>query len=252
MRIVEERVTSLEDILADFITHTESALDRLSMEMQEFKEESRADRQSIREEMREFRKESEADRKSSKEEMQEFKEESRADRQSMREEMMEFKEEMRLYRERAEADRRSMNKQWGALANKMGTLVEDLIAPAAGAVVEKYFGCEPLIRTERYRKRLKKGDDFEVDVLVVCEEKVFMIEVRSSPDQQYVNEIIKKASKFMDFFPEYKDRELIPILASLVFEDNLIKHATKKGLYLMSYREWDYMDIINFDAVKRT
>jgi len=198
MRTVEERVTSLEDILADFITHTESALDRLSMEMQEFKEE-----------------------------MREFKEESRA-------------------------DRRSINKQWGALANKMGTLVEDLIAPATGAVIEKYFGCEPLIRTERYRKRLKKGDDFEVDVLVVCEEKVFMIEVRSNPDQQYVNEIIKKAAKFMDFFPEYKDKELTPIFASLIFEDNLIKYATKKGLYLMAYREWDYMDIINFDAVKGT
>ena len=259
MRIVEERVTSLEDILADFIIHTESALDRLSMEMQEFKEESRADRQSMREEMREFKKESEADRKSSKEEMHEFKEqmakfreESEVDRKSSKEEMHEFKEEMREFKKESEADRRSMNKQWGALANKMGTLVEDLIAPATGAVVEKYFGCEPLIRTERYRKRLKNGNDFEVDVLVVCEEKVFMIEVRSNPDQQYVNEIIKKAAKFMDFFPEYKDKELTPIFASLIFEDNLIKYATKKGLYLMAYREWDYMDIINFDAVKGT
>jgi len=56
----------------------------------------------------------------------------------------------------------------------------------------------------------------------------------------------------MDYFPEYKDKELIPIFASLVFDDNLIKYASRKGLYLMAYREWDYMDIINFDMVKKT
>ena len=78
-----------------------------------------------------------------------------------------------------------------------------------------------------------------------------MIEVRSNPDQQYVDEIIKKASKLLEFFPEYKDKELIPIYASLVFEDNVTKYASKKSLYLMAYREWEYMDIINFDKVKR-
>jgi len=133
----------------------------------------------------------------------------------------------------------------------MGAIAKYIISPASDDVIEKYFGCKYLIKTERYRKRFKNGRDFEVDVLVICEDKVFMIEVRSNPEQRDVNEVIKKSSKFMDYFPEYKDKELIPIFASLVFDDNLIKYASRKGLYLMAYREWDYMDIINFDMVKK-
>ncbi|MGB9597592.1 MAG: hypothetical protein ACPL7B_15020 [Candidatus Poribacteria bacterium] len=216
MRALEDRVINLEEILADFITNTESALNRLSIEVQKFKEEGEAERRAIREEMK------------------------AAD------------ERLERYIKEMKADRKAINKQWGELANKMGTLVEDLISPASGPVIEKYFGCKYLYKTERCRKRFKDGRDFEVDVLVVCEDKVFMIEVKSNPEQKDVNEIIKKSSKFMDFFPEYEGKELIPIFASLVFNNNLIKYASKKGLYLMAYREWDYMDIVNFDMVKRT
>ena len=44
-------------------------------------------------------------------------------------EFKEFKEEMREFKEEAERDRRRMNKAWGDLANKLGTTVEDVVAP---------------------------------------------------------------------------------------------------------------------------
>ena len=166
-------------------------------------------------------------------------------------EMREFKNEMQIFKKESEENRRDMNRQWGALANKMGTIVEDIVAPATRPVIKKYFECEILTRNLRSFRRIKGGKEIEVDVVVECENKVFMIEVRSSPDSQYVNEIIKKASKFLEFFPEYKGKELIPIFAGLTFDDNVIKYASKKGLYVMAYREWEYMDIINFDEVKR-
>ncbi|MEW6419225.1 MAG: hypothetical protein AB1480_14115 [Nitrospirota bacterium] len=152
---------------------------------------------------------------------------------------------------RLENAHKEMNRQWAALAKKMGTLDEDLIAPATRSVLSKYFKCEPSYRGIRILKRVN-GEDYEVDVLVVCEDKVFMIEVRSTPKVEYVDEIIEKAAHFKRFFPEYADKELILIYGSIVFPENVINYASKKGLYLMAYREWEYMDIINFDEVMRS
>ena len=44
--------------------------------------------------------------------------------------MKEFKDEMADFKNEPETDRKNRNKQWGELANKMGTLVEDIISPA--------------------------------------------------------------------------------------------------------------------------
>lgn len=66
-------------------------------------------------------------------------------------------EKLEKFIEEMKADRKDMNKKWGDLANKMGTLVEDLIAPASGPVIEKYFGCQYLDITERRRKRFNDG-----------------------------------------------------------------------------------------------
>jgi hypothetical protein len=305
MRAVEERVTNLEEVLAESISHTDSVISELSMEMRESKSHTDSVISELSMEMRkskshidsviselsmEMRKsKSHIDLVISELSMEMRESKSHTDsviselsmemRESkshtdlviselsikMREskshtdsviselsmEMREFKNEMQIFKKESEENRRDMNRQWGALANKMGTIVEDIVAPATRLVIKKYFECEILTRNLRSFRRIKGGKEIEVDVVVECENKVFMIEVRSSPDSQYVNEIIKKASKFLEFFPEYSDKEVIPIFAGLTFDDNVIKYATKKGLYVMAYREWEYMDIINFDKVKR-
>lgn len=60
----------------------------------------------------------------------------------------------------------------------MGTFVDLIIYFVSDTIIEKYFGCQYLEKAKNCRKRFKDGRDFEVDVLVVCEDKVFMIEVR--------------------------------------------------------------------------
>jgi hypothetical protein len=159
-----------------------------------------------------------------------------------------------LFLKRLERDirenNRENNKQLGALAKKMGTIDEDLVAPATRPVMQKYFGCEPIDRTIRFTRR-SGGESFEVDVLVVCETQVFMIEVKSTPRSEHVEEILEKVKVFRNFFPEYEDKQVIPIFAGIVFSDEIVKYASRKGLYVMAYREWEYMDIINFDEVTK-
>jgi hypothetical protein len=215
MQAVEERVSTLERVLEEFIIHTEEsqinvdiALTRLERGLEEFKDEMRV----------------------------------------FKDEMSDFKDEMSGFKDRMEASHKEMNKQWAFLAKKMGTLDEDLVSPAVRPVISKYFGCDPTKTPIRELRRIG-GDSFEVDVLAVCEDKVFMIEVRATPKIDYVGEILDKVPLFKEFYPEYADKEVIPIFASIVFPEHIIQYATRKGLYIMAYREWEYMDIINFDEL---
>ena len=51
-------------------------------------------------------------------------------------------------------------------------------------------------------------------------------------------------------FPEYNHLTLVPVLAGLRFEDSFLPLATEAGVYLLAYREWDYMDLLHFDAIQ--
>ncbi|MGQ9608427.1 MAG: hypothetical protein ACUVWN_03940 [bacterium] len=286
MRSVDERLETLEDkadtlesALGRFIINTnmylnrfEKGLEALRDEMKAFKDEMKDfkdEMKAFKDEMKDFKDEMLAfkdemkdfkdEMLAFKDEMKDFKDEMLAFKDEMKDfkdemlafkdEMKDFKDEMKDFKDETRKDRIEMNKQWGALANKMGTIDEDLIAPAARPVLAKYFKCEPIDRTIRFTRRIG-SESFEVDVLVACEDKVFMIEVKSAPKVEYVEQILQKAEKFKVFFPEYKDKETIPIYASIIFPDEVLNHATRSKLYVMAYREWEYMDILNFDEVK--
>jgi hypothetical protein len=208
---LEERVDSLETVLGQFIVQTNTSLSRLSREMTAFKNE-----------MREF-----------KNEMGDFKNE-----------MSDFKKEVRN-------DQKQMNKKWGELANKMGTLVEDIIAPAVRPVTEKYFSCELLdfsVNVRRKNRSLNLAGEF--DVIAVSDEYVFLVEVKSRPRKQHLHDFMENTEKFRKLFPEYGDRKLIPVFASLRFEEDMISAASQEKIYLLAFREWEYMDILNFEQIR--
>lgn len=211
---LEERVDRLETILGQFIVQTNTAINRMER-----------DTRLLKQEMREFRNE-------------------------MRTEMKEFKDEMKADRDEMKADRKAMNKQWGDLANKMGTLVEDIISPAVRPVVTKYFGCEITSFMLNVRKKDKSLNlNGEFDAIAVSDDHVFLVEAKSSPKEQYLYEFIENIEKFRKLFPEYGDKRLIPIFASLRFDEKMIQLATDKKIYLLAYREWEYMDFLNFDGL---
>lgn len=239
MSMVEERVDSLESLIGQFVVQVNTALLRLEKEMKEFKDEMKV----FKNEMAVF-----------KDEMKEFKNEMLV----FKDEMKEFKDEMKgfkdgtlTWREEIDKERKAMNKQWGELARKMGTVTEDLIAPALRPVLSKYFCCDVQMEGQRMRKRLA-GREYEVDAIALGDDKVFMIETRSTPKSEYVDEVLDKSKVFFEFFPEYKDKKLILLFGSIIFPENVLQYASKRKLYAMAYKEWEYMDILNFDLINNT
>ncbi len=248
-----QRVDSLEDYMKDLsyqALKTERELARLSLEMREFKDEMREFKDEMRgfkDEMLEFKDEM----RGFKDEMLEFKDEMCGFKDEMlefKDEMRGFKDEMRDFKEEAQRDRREMNRKWGELANKMGTLVEDLVAPSLPKVAEELFGCkEPELFGVRIKRR-KGPDTFELDALLVCPGVVLINETKSSLRPGDVDELIAGLDEFGQFFPEYGNRRIIGILASLYVDQNIIQYATRKNILIMGMGD-EAMQVLNPEIV---
>ena len=214
METVAQRVDRLEQVMIELAEQskiTQREVARLSTEMLEFKEEMRA-----------------------------FKEEMRA----FKDEMKAFKDEMREFK-------REMNKCWGDLANKMGTLAEDIVAPNISGIAREYFGCKDLdFFGVRIRKKNTKDASKvrEFDVIAVCDDKVIINETKSTPKIEYINEFINVLKEIYDYFPEYKGKKIIPIFSSLYIPEDLVTYLTKNRIYAMAMKD-DTMDLLNFEQV---
>ncbi|MBD3419154.1 MAG: hypothetical protein GF398_03450 [Chitinivibrionales bacterium] len=120
---------------------------------------------------------------------------------NLKAEMKDFKDEMRDFKASSDHDRKEMNKKWGALANKMGTLVEDIVAPAIPPAVANFFNSDVVdlfLNSERKSKSLNLQAEF--DAVAATETHVFIFEVKSRPriqDPAITLDVVKSSANFI-------------------------------------------------------
>lgn len=76
-------------------------------------------------------------------------------------------EEMRVFKDEMRASKKDADERWGELANKMGTLAEDIVAPSIPKVFQALFGVEDpdwYVRVRR-RHRADRSRRVEFDVV---------------------------------------------------------------------------------------
>ena len=162
-------------------------------------------------------------------------------------EMREFKDEMRVDREQSARERRRMNKQWGELANRLGTLVEDIVAPNLPRIAAELFDCAtPDLFALRVVRHFG-GETREYDAIVVCPALVLINETKSRLLEIHVDRILDKLSEFPRVFPEYADRRPVGILASLYPDASVVRRATRKGVLVMGMGD-ENMIVLNPEA----
>ena len=170
-----------------------------------------------------------------------------------KDEMKEFKDEMKEFKDETQASHKEMNKRWGELANKMGTVVEDIVAPNIRRIAREYFGCPDL---EFFAVRIDKRHPAdpsrrrEFDVVAVGGDLVFLNETKSTVRSSYVADYIDfiRNDEFFAYFPEYKGKRLIPLFASLSVPEDKVTLLSKAHIYVMAMTDTT-MDLINFQAV---
>ena len=230
---VEERTDRLETILANFIARTDDSIGRLERIIERMEQEAARDREAAARD---------------REESARAREESARDRREMQ-------QEAARDRGAAARDRREMNKRWGELANKMGTVVEDIVAPSlrrlAREVFEcgsmQYFGTRVLVTRSDDRSRER-----EFDALYVGTQAVLLNQTKSSPRIDDVREFVEflQSNQFALYFPQYRELPILPAFSSLSIPANMVTCLTRRGIYALAMAD-EAMQVLNLDEVRR-
>ncbi len=272
MAELKDRVGTLEVVLGSFIVQTEKAIKELKEEMKEFKEDvsvfvdesqksrerSEREMKTFREEMQAFREDSQKSRERSEREMKVFTNEMQKSRERSDREMQAFKNESQKSHERSEKEmqafkaemregRKKMSMEWGHLANRLGTIAEDIAAPGIKGMLEKYFQLE----ADRFMVRIKARNITEpsvrkeFDVMAVTENLFVLGEIKTTLRQQYIEDFLQLiAGEIYDYFPEYREKKLVPVFASLSMDESLISFFTKHNIIALDMGV-DHMEVMN-------
>jgi len=244
----KNEMKDFKDEMLDFKNEMKDFKDEMldfKNEMKDFKDEMldfKNEMKDFKDEMLDFKNEM----KDFKDEMLDFKNEMKDFKDEMKnfkEEMLDFKNEMKDFKDEMRLQTKELNKRWGDLANKMGTLVEDIIAPGAPEALNKKFGIEIVDLMVRRRVKDKSNNTEEFDVIIEGnDEKIYLIEVKSSPVIPNIKEVIDKAKKLKSLL--YPDHEVVPIIGSLYFPETVIRHASQMKVYAIGMKG-DYLEILN-------
>ncbi len=253
MTTIEERVDRLESVLEQFmvqtsraITHLDMTVVRLERSVEEMRVQAEKDREEARRDREEIRLQAERDREEARRDRDRDREEARRDREKDR-------EETRRDREEARRERRELARQLGDISNRLGTIVEDVIAPSLRRMAEREFDLGEIEfftrRAEKYHPLTNQRREF--DVLIVGRKAVLLNETKSTARPDFVKEAVGflRSGEFFEYFPEYLGRPLIPVFSSLYIPDDIVAYLTHQGIYAVGMGE-ETMQVLNLDEVR--
>lgn len=171
---------------------------------------------------------------------------------SLSNEMKQLNKEMKDFKDEMKEENRRMNKRWGEISNKLGSIAEDIAAPGLYGIIKRYFLKEPDKRMDTLYIRNAKDKELvrEFDVIAVTEELFFVCEIKSTPRSDYVKDFVDLVSsdKIYEYFPEHKDKTLVPVFSSFDLPDDVVRYLSKHKILAMAMGE-DHMDIVNKDIL---
>ena len=158
-------------------------------------------------------------------------------------------------KERADRDRREMNKRWGDLVNKMGTLVEDIVAPSIRRLAGEVFGCGDLQDFATRTVRTRRDDpsrEREFDALYVGTRAVLLNETKASACPEYATAFVEflESGQFASYFPEYRELPIVPVFSSLSIPPDVVTYLTRRGIYAVAMGD-EAMQVLNLEAISR-
>jgi hypothetical protein len=143
-------------------------------------------------------------------------------------------------------------KQWGDLSNKLGTIVEDLVAPNIPRIAREVFGWSGIADLSIRRKKRKRDRSGrrEFDVIAVDEDALIVNETKSTARVDYIDKFVEVLADIFEYFPEHTGKKVIPVFASLYIDESLVQYLTRQGIYAMVLRG-DTMEVVNYEEVQK-
>jgi len=148
------------------------------------------------------------------------------------------------FKDKARRQLREMNKKWRELSNKLGTLVEDLVAPSLPRIIEKHLNEPAYDLMVRLKRRLPDGRMKEFDALVVTPDCVCLNSTKVTLRIADVDGFVADIAEFRPFFPEHDALPLVGILASLGVNKSVLTYAEKQGFLVLAVGD-ELMEVKN-------
>ena len=272
MEDVEERTDSLEDILAAFMARTDASMARMDASMARTDEATartdasmertderigRLERVVERMERNIERREQEGarEREEAARERKEMREQAARDRRTMDERFGALADSIERMEQEGARERKEMNKRWGELANSMGTVVEDIVAPSIRRLAHEVFDCGE----QQYfgtRVSVNRSDDpsrkREFDALYVGARAVLLNQTKSTPRTDDAREFVQflESGEFALYYPRFRELPIVPAFSSLSIPEDMVRYLTRRGIYAVAMGD-EAMQVLNLNEVRR-
>ena len=153
-----------------------------------------------------------------------------------------------------EKERQEMNKKWGELANKMGTLVGDIIAPNIQRLACELFDVGDLVDFSEFRSITHPTDKSrfkDFDALFIGSRGIILNETASTVRQSYIDEFIAFIPTVFEYLPEHKGKKVIPVFSSLYIPEHFVRYLTANKIYAMAMGD-ETMEILNYNDIPKS
>ncbi len=143
-----------------------------------------------------------------------------------------------------EADRRlqELDKQIGRLGNRLGDFVQEMVAPSVVQLfADRGLEVHQLARNVQAKRN---GQAMQIDLMVLNDDAVVLVEVKSALSVDDVNEHLQRLAGFKTVFPRYADARVMGAVAAMVIPDNVASYAYHQGLFVLGQRG-ETMQILN-------
>ena len=165
--------------------------------------------------------------------------------------LRELRKQVDRLEKQIEKDHEWARRKWGEMANRLGTLTEDIFAPGIPYLVQKlgYRIRERMLDVE-YKK---DGRSRQYDAMVVAEDEngnevLFVAEVKSQATSEDFDQLKSLLEDLLQFKPEYANKRIIPVLAAFRIPEDLVSLASKRSVLLVRMGG-EYLEPLNPEIV---
>src|SRR5690606_27480812 len=110
---------------------------------------------------------------------------------------------------------------------------------------------DDIVKTLAIRVRRRHPHDrsrmMELDLLVAGDNFLLVGEAKSTPTVEKAKDLLAKVEEIPIFFPEFANHTLLPLLASVSFEESLLAYLNRKRIYALGFGT-ETMELLNFGA----
>lgn len=150
-------------------------------------------------------------------------------------------------RQQAEKDRKDFNRRLAKVSDSMGTLIEDMVAPNIARVAGQLFGDDEVVTiAQRVKRRhpAETGRNMELDLLVSGKSHVLVAEAKTRVSAEKISDFVERLRELEEFFPEYAGRTLVPVMASVSIDPSAVTFLSRQKVYGLAFAD-ETMEVVN-------